>query len=138
MKLLQGISQIGVVTGHLRSSGTKKGFDEQRSEHILSLLNSAALSLKALPDMTAADKIVSDIVQAAHELVRSASLHPLGDTLLVSSDTGVCLYSLRLGALHLLKELPLRAVSVVRFSGSGGLWAAAGNALPYSYPSGGR
>jgi hypothetical protein len=77
VKPLQGISQIGVVTGHLRSSGTKKGFDEQRSEQILSLLNSAALSLKALPDMSAADKIVSDIVEAAHELVRSASLHPL-------------------------------------------------------------
>jgi hypothetical protein len=77
VKPLQGISQIGVVTGHLRSSGTKKGFDEQRIEQILSLLNSAALSLKALPDMSAADKIVSDIVEAAHELVRSASLHPL-------------------------------------------------------------
>jgi hypothetical protein len=67
--VMQGISQIGVVTGHLRSNGTKKAFDAHRHDQVLSLLDSAASSLKGLPEMSEADKIVSNIVEAAHELV---------------------------------------------------------------------
>ena len=71
--VMQGISQIGVVTGHLRSHGSKKASDGHRHDQVLSLLDSAASSLKNLPEMSEADKIVSNIVGAAHELV--------GDTL---------------------------------------------------------
>jgi hypothetical protein len=74
--VMQGISHIGVVTGHLRSSGEKKELNEQRTQQILSLLESAASSLKSSPGMSAADAIVSDIVHAAHELVRAARPQP--------------------------------------------------------------
>jgi hypothetical protein len=74
--VMQGISHIGVVTGHLRSSGEKKELNEQRTQQILSLLESAASSLKSSPGMSAADAIVSDIVHAAHELVRAARPPP--------------------------------------------------------------
>jgi hypothetical protein len=68
--VMQGISQIGVVTGHLRGSGAKKGFDEHRVQQILSLLDSAMNSLKGVPETSAADNIVRNIVEAANELVR--------------------------------------------------------------------
>ncbi len=67
--VMQGISHIGVVTGHLRSNGMKRAFDEHRSQQVLSLLDSAASSLKDLPGMSEADKIVSRILEAAQELV---------------------------------------------------------------------
>ncbi len=69
--VMQGISQIGVVTGHLRSGGTK-AFDHRSGQQILALLDSTTDSLKTLPELSAADKIVSDIVRAAHEMVPSS------------------------------------------------------------------
>jgi hypothetical protein len=74
--VMQGISQIGVVTGHLRGSGAKKGFDEHRVQQILSLLDSAMSSLKDVPEISAADRIVRNIVEAANELVRRPPLCP--------------------------------------------------------------
>ncbi len=68
--VMQGISQIGVVTGHLRGSGAKKGFDEHRVQQIVSLLDSAMNSLKEVPEVSAADHIVRNIVEAANEMVR--------------------------------------------------------------------
>jgi hypothetical protein len=71
---MQGISHIGVVTGQLRSGSEKKEATERRTQQILSLLDSAASSLKGSPEMSEADKIVSNIVQAAQELVRGTRL----------------------------------------------------------------
>ncbi len=75
--VMQGISHIGVVTGHMRGGGTKKGFDEHRIQQILSLLDSAMKSLKGVPEISAADNIVRNIVEAANELVRLPCLTPL-------------------------------------------------------------
>jgi hypothetical protein len=72
--VMQGIGHIGVVTGQLRSGGEKRDLNQQRTQQILSLLESAASSLKSSPEMSESDKIVSNIVEAAHELVRSRRL----------------------------------------------------------------
>jgi hypothetical protein len=72
--VMQGISQIGVVTGHLRSGSAKTGFDEPHRRQILSLLENASKTLRNIPECSEADHVASSIVEAAHELVGVTNL----------------------------------------------------------------
>jgi hypothetical protein len=87
--VMHGISHIGVVTGQLRRGGDNKDLSEHRTQQILSLLDTAASSLKSSPEMSEADKIVSNIVAAANELVR-AQYRPPQRALSFTVNTGGC------------------------------------------------
>ncbi len=79
-----------------------------------------------LPGTTPVEEYSHSFSSGVPGTLLCTSLHPLGDTLLISSDSSVTQLSLRLGGAHVVKELPLRGVGVLRFSTAGGLWACSG------------